>query len=103
MNKIVSPNNPRTHNSLSRKREMKVMRLDLILDVARIAVHSIFINPVKPRLRASIQFYVLQKSFDEFYPDTLSNLDFILVSLSMVCTRTKKRIKMNHEIFQSFL
>lgn len=70
MNKTVSPNNPGTHNFLSRKRKMKVMRLDLILDVARIAVHSIFINPVKPQLRALTQFYVPQKSFDGFYPDT---------------------------------
>lgn len=93
MNKIVSPNNPRTHNTLSRKREMKVMQLDLILDVVRIAVHSIFINPVKPWLRASTQFYVLQKSFDEFYPDTLSNLDFILVILSMVCQEQKRKNK----------
>lgn len=70
MNKIVSPNNPRTHNFLSRKRKMKVMRLDLILDVAKIVVHSIFINPVKPQLRALTQFYVPQKSFDGFYTDT---------------------------------
>lgn len=53
MNKIASSDNHKTHNFLSRKGEMKVLRLDLILDVSRIAVHSIFINPVKPQLRAS--------------------------------------------------
>lgn len=70
MNKIVSPNNLGTHNFLSRKRKMKVMRFDLILDVARIAVHSIFINPVKPQLRALTQFFVPQKSFYGLYPYT---------------------------------